>query len=350
MQTVIGTMKDALAYVADGGTLSEAQSEHVFELIMTGDATPAQTGAFLMALRVRQETVDEITGAARIMRAKVRGIEVPPDAIDTCGTGGDCAGTYNVSTAAALVAAACGVPVAKHGNRALSSKSGSADVLAALGVNLDADEALMRQCLTEANFAFMMAPKHHSAMRHVAGPRLELGTRTIFNLIGPLANPAGVKRQLLGVYSEQWIVPLARVLGRLGARHVWVVCGDDGLDELTTTGPSKVAEFKDGRLRLFEVHPGDVGLATSTSDQLKGGDPEFNAHALTSLLAGEAGPYRDIVALNAAAALIVGGKAVNLRDGVRLAEEAIDRGRAAAVLEQVVGITNRGVPASAQDR
>ncbi|MBF0307183.1 MAG: anthranilate phosphoribosyltransferase, partial [Alphaproteobacteria bacterium] len=246
-------MKDMIARVADGRPLSEAEAEAAFEIIMSGDATPAQIGGFLMALRVRGETVEEIAGAARVMRAKALRVDAPEGAIDTCGTGGDGAGTYNVSTAAALVAAACGVPVAKHGNRALSSKSGSADVLTALGVKIDADVSLVREALWTAHIGFLMAPRHHNAMRHVAGPRVELGVRTLFNLLGPLSNPAGTRRQLIGVFAERWVRPLAEVLGRLGAERAWVVHGSDGLDELTTTGPSLVAEWRNGHLTTFEI-------------------------------------------------------------------------------------------------
>ncbi|MGE5506369.1 MAG: anthranilate phosphoribosyltransferase [Actinomycetota bacterium] len=334
-------MKEVLGRVGVGHTLSEAQAEEVFEVIMSGDATPAQIGGLLMALRVRGETVDEITGAARIMRAKALHMEAPAGAVDTCGTGGDGSGTYNISTAAAFVVAACGVPVAKHGNRALSSKSGSADVLAALGVKVDCDMALVRAALFDTNIGFMMAPRHHNAMRHVAGPRVELGTRTIFNLLGPLSNPAGTRFQVVGVFADQWVEPLARVLGRLGAERAWVVHGSDGLDELTTTGPSKVAEFRGGEVSVFEVTPEAAGLPRARPEQLKGGDAATNAAALKALLLGEKGPYRDIVVLNAAAALVVTGKCDTLAAGAAMAALAIDEGEAARVLERMVEITNR---------
>ncbi|CAA7627798.1 Anthranilate phosphoribosyltransferase [Candidatus Terasakiella magnetica] len=337
----LALMKEVLGRIAAGATLTETQAEEVFEVIMSGDATPAQIGGLLMALRVRGETVEEITGAARIMRAKALKMEAPEGAVDTCGTGGDGSGTYNISTAAAFVVAGCGVPVAKHGNRALSSKSGSADVLAALGIKVDADMSLVRESMFENNIGFLMAPRHHNAMRHVAGPRVELGTRTIFNLLGPLSNPAGATRQVMGVFAEQWVEPLARVLGRLGAEHAWVVHGSDGLDELTTTGPSKVAEFKKGEIRLFTVTPEEVGLARARPEQLKGGDAATNAAALKALLAGEKGAYRDIAVLNAAAALVVAGKAETLADAARLAEKAIDRGAASNALARMVAITNR---------
>ncbi len=339
----LALMKEVLGRIAAGGTMSEIQAEEVFEVIMSGDATPAQIGGLLMGLRVRGETVEEITGAARIMRSKALRVDAPAGAIDTCGTGGDGSGTFNISTAAAFVVAGAGVPVAKHGNRALSSKSGSADVLGALGIKVDADMALVRESLFENNIGFLMAPRHHNAMRHVGGPRVELGTRTIFNLLGPLANPAGTTRQVVGVFSVQWVEPIAHVLGRLGAEHAWVVHGSDGLDELTTTGPSKVAEFKDGVVRVFTVSPEDVGLARARPEQLKGGDAALNAAALKALLAGETGAYRDIVVLNAAAALVVAGKAATLADAARLAERTIDSGEAARTLDRMVAITNRGV-------
>ncbi|MBC7950735.1 MAG: anthranilate phosphoribosyltransferase, partial [Rhodospirillaceae bacterium] len=284
-----------------------------------------------------------ITGAARIMRAKVLGMEAPVGAIDTCGTGGDGSGTYNISTAAAFVVAGAGVPVAKHGNRALSSKSGSADVLAALGIKVDADMALVKESLWENHIGFLMAPRHHNAMRHVAGPRVELGTRTIFNLLGPLANPAATKLQVVGVFASQWVEPVAQVLGRLGAERAWAVHGSDGLDELTTTGPSLVAEWKDGKTHCFEVRPEDCGLARASAADLKGGDASTNAAALKALLGGAKGAYRDIVVLNAAAALVVAGKAEDLQIAALLAAETIDSGKALACLDRMVAITNREI-------
>ncbi len=334
-------LKGLIGQVAQGKTLSEAEAERAFDIIMSGNATPAQMGGFLMALRVRGETVEEITGAARIMRAKALPIEAPPGAIDTCGTGGDNAGTWNISTAAALVVAAAGVPVAKHGNRALSSKSGAADVLAALGVNIDADMALVKRALWEAKIGFLMAPRHHSAMRHVGPTRVELGTRTIFNLLGPLSNPAGTRRQIVGVFSPHWVEPLAQVLGKLGAERAWVMHGSDGLDELTTTGPSLVAEYHEGRVRKFELSPDEVGLKRARLEDLRGGDAPTNARALRALLEGAGGPYRDIVLLNAGAALLVAGKADRLQDGIRIAAEAIDNGHARHVLDRLVEITNQ---------
>ncbi|MEE8279253.1 MAG: anthranilate phosphoribosyltransferase [Alphaproteobacteria bacterium] len=333
--------KELLAFVADGGSLSREQAEEAFEIIMSGAATPSQMGAFLMGLRVRGETVDEIAGAARVMRAKATHVEAPDGAIDTCGTGGDASGTYNVSTGAALIAAACGVPVAKHGNRALSSKAGSADVMSALGVNIEADMELVKESLWRNNIGFLMAPRHHSAMRHVAPTRVELGTRTIFNLLGPLSNPANAKRQLLGVFDRQWVEPMAEVLGSLGSERAWVVHGSDGLDELTTTGTSYVAELNNGKLSTFEVRPEDAGLSRAAPGDLKGDDANTNAQAMRAMLDGEPGPFRDIVLYNAAGALIVAGVAEGLRDGVALGAEAIDSGKARAVLDRLVEITNR---------
>ena len=307
---------------------------------MSGNATASQMGGLLLAMRVRGETVDEITGAARIMRSKAVAIKAPPGTVDTCGTGGDGSGTFNVSTATALVLAGAGVPVAKHGNRALSSRSGSADVLTALGVNIDCDMAIVQRCLDEIGIGFLMAPRHHSATRHVAPTRVELATRTIFNLLGPLSNPAGAKRQLVGVFAPEWVVPMAEVLGRLGAEHVWVVHGS-GMDELTTAGTSTVAEFKDGAVRSFEVAPEDAGLPRAPLDALKGGEPAHNAALMRGVLAGEKGPLRDITLFNSAAGFIVAGRAANLYDGAALAAEIIDGGKAARVLARLVAETNR---------
>jgi len=341
MTTDLQDFKALLNVAAAGKPLTSEQAETAFDIMMSGNATPSQMGGFLMALRVRGETVEEITGAVRAMRAKMTPIEAPPGAIDTCGTGGDAAGTWNISTGAAIVVAACGVPVAKHGNRGLSSKSGAADVLGVLGVNIDADMALVKQALWEANICFMMAPRHHSAMRHVGPTRVELGTRTIFNLMGPLSNPAGARRQLTGVFSRAWIGPMAEVLGKLGAERAWVVHGSDGIDELTTTGPSYVAEWKDGKVTTSEVTPEEAGLPRATAAALKGGDPAANALAVNALLDGHPGAYRDIVLYNSAAALLLAGKVATLRAGVQMAAEAIDSGKARATLEKLIEITNR---------
>ena len=334
-------MKELIGLVAGGARLTVEQSRAAFDIMMSGDATQAQIGGFLMGLRVRGETVDEITGGVATMRAKMTAIEAPEGAMDVVGTGGDGHGTYNVSTAAAMVVAGCGVPVAKHGNKAVSSKSGAADVLAALGVNLDADMALVQKALNVGGLCFMLAPRHHGAMKNVGGPRVELGTRTIFNLLGPLSNPAGVKRLLVGVFDRAWVEPIAQVLVALGTERAWVVHGADGMDELSTTGVSFVTELKDGALRNFEVTPGSVGLATASLDDLKGGDGETNAAAIRALLDGATGPFRDIVLYNAGAALVVSGKAEDHAAGVAMAAAAIDDGAARAKLESLVRITNQ---------
>jgi anthranilate phosphoribosyltransferase len=334
-----GELKALLAKVAAGHSLSESEAEAAFDVIMSGDATPSQMGGFLMALRVRGETVDEITGAARIMRAKAVHIDAPPGAIDTCGTGGDASGSFNISTASALVVAGCGVPVAKHGNRALSSKSGSADVLTALGVNIDADLTVVRGCLWEIGIGFLMAPRHHSATRHVAPTRVELGTRTIFNLLGPLSSPAKARRQLVGVFAPRWVKPMAEVLGRLGGERAWVVHGD-GLDELTTAGVTTVASLDHGRVETFEITAADAGLPLARIEDLRGGEPVLNARLMQDLLAGIGGPLRDVVLLNSAAALLVAGRAANLLEGAEFAARAIDSGAAGRVLDALITRTN----------
>jgi anthranilate phosphoribosyltransferase len=335
-----GEIRTIIATVAAGRSLTLEQAREAFDIMMSGDATPAQVGALLMGLRVRGETVDELTGGALAMRDKMLKVRAPDGAIDTCGTGGDASGTYNISTAAGLVVAACGVPVAKHGNRALSSKAGSADVLKALGVNIEADLSLVERSMREAGIGFMMAPRHHGAMRHVAGARVELGTRTIFNLLGPLANPATARRQIMGVFAREWLEPLARVLGRLGSERAWVVHGADGLDELSTTGASEVAELEHGEVRTFQITPEDAGLPRARLEDLRGGEAESNAAALRTVLDGMPGPYRDIVLLNSAAALVVADKAADIRDGIAFSARAIDGGAAKAVLQRLVTITN----------
>jgi anthranilate phosphoribosyltransferase len=344
MTAELQRFKQLIAKAATGARLEQEEAREAFGLMMTGNATPAQMAGLLMALRVRGETVEEIAAGAQSLRERMARIEAPEGAIDTCGTGGDSTGTYNISTAAAIVVAGAGVPVAKHGNRGLSSKSGSAEVLAQLGVNIDADFALVEESIRSAGIGFMMAPRHHGAMRHVAGPRVELGTRTIFNLLGPLANPAGVKRQIVGVFATEWVEPLAQVLGRLGSRFAWVVHGSDGLDELTTTGPTLVAEWDGGRVRTFEVTPEDAGLPRGRLEDLKGDDPAHNAEAIRAVLAGVKGPFRDAVVLGAAGALVVAGRAEGLREGARLAAEAIDGGAALAALDRLVRITNGPAP------
>ena len=341
--TDITQFRGFLARVAAGERLSEEDAAAAFDAMMSGNATPSQMGGFLMALRVRGETVAEITGAARTMRAKALTVEAPPGAIDTVGTGGDNSGSFNISTAAAFVVAGCGVPVAKHGNRNFSSKSGSADILMALGVNIEADMSLVRRSIHEAGICFLMAPRHHSATRHVAPTRIELGTRTIFNLLGPISNPALVKRQLVGVFSPDWVKPIAEVLGKLGSDHAWVVHGD-GMDEITTAGTTQVAALENGRVTTFTVSPEDAGLPRARLEALKGGEPAENAARLMALLEGETGPLRDVVLLNAAAALIVAGKADDLRAGVERAAQSIREGGARQALAKLVAITNEPPP------
>lgn len=339
-------LRPILARLADGETLNAEEAEKAFNIIMSGAADLAQMAAFIMALRLRGEQVEEIVGGARVLRAKADRIAAPDGIIDTCGTGGDGIGTYNISTAAALVTAAAGVPVAKHGNRSVSSKSGSADVLMSLGANLEISKEANEQSLRENNFAFLFAPAHHRAMRHVAPARGSLQLRTIFNLLGPLANPAHAKRQVLGVFDRKWLRPMAEVLQKLGSEHVWVVHGSDGLDEVTTTGVTYVAELKDGEITEFEVSPESVGLEKADLDDLKGGDAEVNAQAIKDLLAGEKSAYRDIVLINAGAALVVAGKAGSLREGVDIAAGTIDSGAAKALLSRWVQFTQDHAPES----
>jgi anthranilate phosphoribosyltransferase len=332
--------KPLIAKVAAGAELSRAEAFDAFEAMLSGDVTPAQIGGFLMGLRVRGESVEEITGAVSAMRSRMLKVEAPAGAIDIVGTGGDGSGSYNVSTLAALIVAACGAPVAKHGNRAASSKSGASDVLGALGVKIGLSPAGVQKCLAEANVGFMMAPTHHAAMRHVGAARVELGTRTIFNLLGPLSNPAGVKRQLLGVFSAAWLEPLAKVLRNLGSQRVWLVHGGDGLDEITTTATTEVVELKDGQIRAFTISPEDAGLSRAAPADLKGGDPAHNAQALQAVLAGARNAYRDIAVLNAAAALVIADRAADLAEGAALAARALDEGAAAATLAKLVQISN----------
>src|SRR5579885_182585 len=325
---------------ATGAALTREEAAHAFDKMMSGEATPAQMGGLLMALRVRGETVDEIAGAVATMRANMLTVEAPADAIDVVGTGGDGAGTYNISTCAAFIVAGAGVPVAKHGNRALSSKSGAADALMGLGVKIDLEPAAISRCIKEAGVGFMFAPVHHPAMKHVGPTRVELGTRTIFNLLGPLSNPASVKRQMLGVFSKHWIEPVAEVLKTLGSERVWVVHGSDGLDEVTTTGPTFVAELNGGKIKTFEVKPEDAGLSRSKPEDLKGADGAHNAAALRAVLEGKPGPYRDIAVINAAASLVVASKANTLAEGAKLAAQSIDSGAAKARLEKLVQVSN----------
>jgi anthranilate phosphoribosyltransferase len=345
MTAELQRFRQLIAQAATGEPLAPSAAREAFDLMMTGNATPAQVAGLLMALRVRGETIEEITAGAEALRARMTRIQAPPGAIDTCGTGGDAAGTHNISTAAAIVVAGCGVPVAKHGNRGLSSRSGSSDVLTALGVNIEAELGLVEEAIRTAGIGFMMAPRHHGAMRHVAGPRVELGTRTIFNLLGPLANPAGVKRQVVGVFAAQWVEPLATVLGRLGAERAWVVHGRDGLDELSTSGPTLVAEWDGSSVRTFELTPEEAGLARSRLEDLTGGDPAHNAEAVRAVLAGVRGPLRDAVLLGSAGALIVAGRTGSLREGVAMAAQSIDSGAAERALDRLVRITNEAVAA-----
>jgi anthranilate phosphoribosyltransferase len=331
--------KPLIAKVAAGAPLTAAEAESAFDRILSGESTPAQTAGFLMALRVRGETVDEIIGAVRAMRAKMLPVETDPHAIDIVGTGGDNVGTWNVSTLAAILVAACGVKVAKHGNRAASSKSGAADVLTALDVKIGLPPQQVARCIEEAGVGFMMAPTHHASMRHVGPVRIELGTRTIFNLLGPLSNPASVKRQVVGVFSPGWLEPIAETLRTLGSERVWVVHGADGLDELSTTGPTEVVELKDGALSRFAVSPADAGLPETSLDELKGGDPAVNAVALKSVLQGARNAYRDIAVLNAAAGLVVAERAGTLADAARMAEAAIDSGAALKTLQTLAAVS-----------
>ena len=331
--------KSIIAKVATGATLTRDEATDAFDAMMSGDATPSQMGALLMGLRVRGETVDEITGAVTTMRSKMLPVSAPADAVDIVGTGGDGSGSVNVSTCASFVVAGCGVTVAKHGNRALSSKSGAADVLAALGVKIDITPEQVGRCVNEAGIGFMFAPTHHPAMKNVGPTRVELATRTIFNLLGPLSNPAGVKRQMIGVFSRQWVQPLAQVLKNLGAEAVWVVHGSDGLDEITLSGTTAVAELKHGEITSFEISPEDAGLPRAPADALKGGDAQANAVALRAVLEGMPGPYRDVALLNAAATLVVAGKAKDLKEGVALGTQSIDSGAAEARLKKLIAVS-----------
>lgn len=332
-------LKAFIGKVATGDPLSREEARAAFDILMSGEATPSQIGGFLMALRVRGETVEEIAGAVSTMRAKMLPVVAPAGAMDIVGTGGDGLGTYNISTLAALIVAGAGVPVAKHGNRALSSKSGTADALTALGVKLDIPPQSIARCIAEAGIGFMFAQVHHAAMRHVGPSRVELGTRTIFNLLGPLSNPAGAKRQLLGVFSPHWLEPVAEVMRDLGSECVWVVHGD-GMDEITTTGVTKVTALQNGQIRSFELSPEDFGVGRATINELKGGDGEVNARALRAVLGGARNAYRDIALCNAAASLVIAGKAADVLEGMILATQSLDSGNASAVLDRLVAVSN----------
>ncbi|MBN9087224.1 MAG: anthranilate phosphoribosyltransferase [Reyranella sp.] len=335
----IDDFRGLLAKVGNGASLSIGEAERAFDIMTSGDATPAQMGAFLMALKVRGETAEELAGGAKVLRAKVQRVHAPDGAIDIVGTGGDHHGTYNVSSCSALVVAGAGVPVAKHGNRAFTSKSGAADVLGALGINLDLPIETLEKALMVAGVCFLMAPRHHSAMRNVAGPRVELSpSRTIFNLLGPMSNPALVKRQLVGVFDRRWLRPVAEALGQLGLERALVVHGQDGMDELTTTTTSWAASLENGKVTEIEIAPEDVGVPRANMAALKGGDPAHNADAIRAVLAGHRDAFRDIVVLNSAAALMVAGKASDLKQGAEMAVASIDGGKARKALETLVRI------------
>lgn len=332
--------KPIIAKVSTGAALEREEARLAFDALLSGEVTAAQAAGFLMALRVRGETVDEIIGAVSAMRGRMLKVDDCEEAVDIVGTGGDASGSYNVSTIAAIIMAGAGAKVAKHGNRAASSKSGAADVLTALGVKIGLDPEMVTRCVQEAGVGFMFAPTHHASMRNVASVRVELGTRTIFNLLGPLSNPAGVKRQMIGVFAQSWIDPMAQVLRTLGAKHVWIVHGSDGLDEITTTGSTSVAELLDGQIRHFSIDPAELGLAKADPTALKGGDADYNAKALRAVLAGETGAYADIACLNAAAGLVVAGLAKNLDEGLSTAKSTIASGKAMAALETLIRVSN----------
>ena len=327
-------IQPAIQQLVEGHDLDADQARAVMEQIMSGQATDAQIGAFLIALRLKGETVEEIAGCARVMRAKATPIAAPDaPVIDTCGTGGDGSGTFNISTTVAFVAAGAGLCVAKHGNRAMSSQCGSADVLQALGVDIEADAARVGLCLQEAGIGFLFAPLLHGAMKHAIGPRREIGTRTVFNVLGPLTNPAGAPCQLIGVYAAELTEKIAGVLGQLGSQRAFVVHGLDGLDEITTTGPSQISELRDGQVETYQIAPEDFGLQRGEAAALKGGSAEDNARILLAVLDGQAGARRDIVLLNAAAAVVAGGLAADLAAGLERARQAIDSGSARQKLE-----------------
>lgn len=334
-------MKPFLAKVADGNALNQSEAWQAFDIIMSGKATPSQIGAFLMALRLRGETVDEITGAVSQMRAKMSTVDAPENAVDIVGTGGTGTKTYNISTCAAMIMAGGGISVAKHGNKALSSLSGSGDVLSSLGVNLEQDSQGVTRCIKEANIGFMFAPNHHSSMRFVGPSRVEMGIRTIFNLLGPLANPANVKHHLIGVFDPQWLEPFAQTLKNLESKMAWIIHGEGGLDEISTLGETQIVQLKDGEITRFTISPEDVGLPRAKMEDIRGGTGDANAVALRAILSGEKGPYRDIVVMNAAAGLLIGGKVDSYADGVELAQQIIDNGDALNALNKLVAVSNQ---------
>ena len=327
--------------IIEGAELPEAVMQTAFAEIMEGHASPVELASFLISLRMRGETPDDIAAGAAILRSKALSITAPDTAMDIVGTGGDKIGTYNISTATAMVVAGTGVPVAKHGNKAVSSKSGAADVLTMLGINMDCPFDALEDALAQAGVVFLMAPRHHSAMRHVGPIRAELGVRTIFNLLGPLSNPAGVTRILVGSYDAMWLHPFAEALDKLGTRHAWIVHGADGLDELSTTGNNQIVQLRGGKIKSFTLNPSELGLKTASLEEIKGGSPEVNATALRQLLEGQAGPYRDIVLLNAAGALVAGGHEEQLSDALARAEAAIDSKKALNALDTLIYITNK---------
>ena len=334
-------IQEAIRDLIAGADLDRAKMRAVMEQIMSGQATDAQIGAFLVALRIKGETIDEIAGGAEVMREKATPIvTVRPDLIDTCGTGGDDSGTFNISTTVAFVACGAGLAVAKHGTRSISSQCGSSDVLTALGVNVEASPEKVGECIDEVGIGFLFAIALHGAMKHAIGPRRELATRTVFNILGPLTNPAGAKRQLLGVFDSALTEALAGVLRELGSDQALVVHGSDGLDEITLTGPTQVSELRDGQVSTRQIHPGDFGLQTVSAEALKGGDADCNARILRGVLDGEEGPQRDVVLLNAAAAMVVGGRAEDITAGLEVARESIDSGKARHALDRLVEVSN----------
>jgi len=334
-------IREALHLVIDGVDLTEEKMISVMEQIMSGDAGDLQLGAFITALRMKGESVDEIVGAARVMRKKAESLNIAStNIVDTCGTGGDGGNTFNISTAAALVVAGAGITVAKHGNRAVSSRSGSADVLKCLGVNIEADKTVVEKCLEQVGIGFLFAPLMHGAMKHAAGIRKELGFRTIFNLLGPLTNPAHAHAQVVGVFSRKWVVPLAQVLKSLGCRHALVVHGDDGLDEITLMDKTSVCELSNGNIQEYSISPEDFGLVRCSPDKVQGGSPEENAVIIRTVLDGTVGPKMDIVLLNAAAAIYAGGKADSLKEGLEIARESILSGAARQKLDDLIRVSN----------
>ena len=333
-------LKPFIAKVAAGTALTREEARDAFNVMMSGEATPSQIGGLLMGLRVRGETVDEITGAVEIMREKMITVEAPSDAVDIVGTGGDASGSYNVSTCAAFIAAGAGLKVAKHGNRALSSKSGAADVLMALGIKIDLAPQQISRCIADAGLGFMFAPAHHSSMKHVGPSRVELGTRTIFNLLGPLSNPAGIRRQVTGVFSHAWVEPLALVLRNLGTEACWICHGEGGLDEIVPTGTTWISELKNGSIRSFELTPEACGITRSSLDDLKGGDAAHNAEALRQVLEGQSSAFRDAAVMTAGAALVVAGRSTNIKEAVAMAQDAVNTGAALRALDTLIQVSN----------